>query len=188
MKLGIICQSCGIEAPAKHVEFHQNIGALVMRYHKSVKGNLCKRCVHKNFWSLTGTTVAIGWLGTISIILAPCFVINNLVRYLGALGMPPVPPGATPPIVTDAVAQKLGPKIDEIFNRVNEGENLNDVAREIAPLVGVTPGQVVKFVALVAQNARAHISPPTGGFPVLPPKLPPPPPLPVRAIPIDEQA
>jgi hypothetical protein len=186
MKLGVICQACGVEAPAKHVEFHQNIGALVMRYHKCIKGNLCKRCVHKYFWSTTSTTVAIGWLGTISLVLAPCFVINNLARYLAALGMPPVPPGATPPIVTDEVGQRLGPKLDEIFGRLNRLEDLSAVARDIAPGCGVTPGQVVKFVALVMQSARqpAVSNPPTGGFPVLPPRVPPP--VPVRAIPVEE--
>src|SRR3954470_19114902 len=36
------CQRCGADAPVKFVEFHQNIGALVIRFHSSVKGELCK--------------------------------------------------------------------------------------------------------------------------------------------------
>jgi hypothetical protein len=36
MGYGDICQACGCVAPTKYVEFYQNIGALVMRYHKSV--------------------------------------------------------------------------------------------------------------------------------------------------------
>jgi hypothetical protein len=82
------CQVCGADAPVKYVEFHQNIGALVMRYHKSCKGNLCKSCIHSKFWSMTGTTLAVGWLGTISVVLAPIFVVNNTIRYIGCLGMP----------------------------------------------------------------------------------------------------
>jgi len=49
----MICENCGIEAATKHVEYHQNIGAVIMRFHKSIKGELCKSCVHKYFWKLT---------------------------------------------------------------------------------------------------------------------------------------
>jgi hypothetical protein len=82
------CQSCGAHAPTKYVEFHQNVGALVMRFHRSVRGQLCKSCIHSNFWKMTGTTMAVGWLGTISLVLTPIFVINNIVRYLGCLSLP----------------------------------------------------------------------------------------------------
>jgi len=43
----MICQACGVEAPTKQVEFRQNIGALIMRFHRTIKGQLCKSCVHK---------------------------------------------------------------------------------------------------------------------------------------------
>ena len=46
---GPLCQACGVEAPTKYVEFHQNVGALVMRFHKSYKGHMCKSCIHKYF-------------------------------------------------------------------------------------------------------------------------------------------
>ena len=82
------CQVCGANAPVKYVEFHQNVGALVVRFHRSVKGNLCKSCIHSKYWSMTGTTLAVGWLGTISLVLAPVFVVSNTVRYIGCLGMP----------------------------------------------------------------------------------------------------
>lgn len=180
MKLGIICQSCGVEAPSKYVEFHQNIGALVVRYSKCIKGNLCKRCLHKHFWSTTSTTAAIGWLGTISLILAPCFVLNNIIRYLSSLTMPRVPAGAMPPVVTDDVARRITPHLDAIFARLNAGEKLTDVCRAEAPRLGVTPGQILKFVLLVVEQQRqlAQNNRPTGGFPVMPPK-------PVAAIPVE---
>jgi len=93
MRRSNCCQVCGADAPVKYVEFHQNIGALVMRFHKSIKGNLCKSCIHSKFWSMTMTTLAIGWLGYISIVLAPIFVVNNIFRYLGCLTMPSSHPG-----------------------------------------------------------------------------------------------
>ncbi len=88
------CRACGSNAPTKYVEFHQNVGALVMRFHRSVKGNLCKQCIHANFWKMTMTTLAVGWLGYISIILAPIFIINNICRYIGCLGMPSAHPNS----------------------------------------------------------------------------------------------
>jgi hypothetical protein len=82
------CQICGVSAPTKHVEFHQNVGMLVMRFHRAVRGNLCKSCIHEKFWKMTGITLAVGWLGVISCILAPIFVINNIIRYISCLSLP----------------------------------------------------------------------------------------------------
>lgn len=82
------CQACGSESPVKYVEFYQNVGALVVRFHRSIKGNLCKKCIHSNFWKMTLTTLTVGWLGYISIVVAPVFIIGNLIRYVGAIGLP----------------------------------------------------------------------------------------------------
>ena len=85
------CQVCGSYAPTKHVTFHQNIGALVLRFRKKLEGNLCKSCVHKTFWKMTLITLAVGWLGVISLIIAPIFIILNIVQYVACLGMPSAP-------------------------------------------------------------------------------------------------
>src|SRR5207248_10794189 len=143
---GIICQACGVEAPVKYVEFRQNIGALVMRFHKEVKGNLCKSCIHSHFWSMTLINLSVGWLGMISLVLAPVFSIMNLIQYLGALGLGKVPPGARAPVLTPDAAGKLNPYAQEMINRLEHNEQLADVARDVAARAGVTPGQAVKFV------------------------------------------
>jgi hypothetical protein len=111
------CQLCGASAPTKNVEFHQNIGAIILRFNKKVQGNLCKSCVHKKFWEMTLITLFLGWWGMISLIVTPIFLINNIVRYIGCLGMPAAPALATqaavqampPPIPTQAPAQSLPP-------------------------------------------------------------------------------
>jgi hypothetical protein len=170
MVSGVLCQSCGIEAPTKYAEFNQNIGALVMRYSRKIKGNLCKRCVHKYFWKTTLITLAVGWLGTISIIIAPFFVLMNVCRYLGALRMPAVPADAKVPEASPAVMEKFAPHADEFFKRLNEKEEINDLARAVAPKIGLTPGQIIKCAAALAQQARLQQQQnrPTGGFPVIP--------------------
>ncbi len=84
----MICQSCGVEAPTKHVAFYQNIGALVMRFSGSIDGNLCKSCVHEHFWKMTATNVLLGWWGVISFVVTPFFILNNVLRYALCLPMP----------------------------------------------------------------------------------------------------
>lgn len=150
------CQSCGIEAPTKYVSYHQNIGALVMRFSKSVQGNLCRNCVHKHFWSLTGTTAFLGWWGMISLIVTPFFLVNNVVRFASCLGMEPVPPDALPPQLDEAAVQRIQPHAQRLFERLNEGEELSRVVTDTADRAGVTPGQVMLFLQAVIQSQQAQ--------------------------------
>jgi hypothetical protein len=186
MSDGIICQVCGLEAPVKRTEFHQNIGMLVMRRHASIKGNLCKNCIHSQFWSKTGTTLAVGWLGMISIVIAPIFIIMNIVHYLGAMGLDPVPPGAKRPELDAAAVNKLTPKSQDIVARLNKGEPLVAVARDMGPRAGVTPGQVVLYVRWLAQQSAQPTK--TYGFPIQPVTPPPIPAIPLSPGPSDEAA
>ena len=174
MASGILCQACGIEAPTKKYVFLQNIGALVIRYHKQINCNLCKRCAHKYFWQFTGTTLVLGPWGTISLIAAPCFIINNIVRYFAIFGHAPVPPDARIPVLDQEAINKLGPVTDELIGRLNQKEAMADVARDLARRTGVTPGQIVKYV--IALSQRPASPPPqarTYGFPVQPVKAEP---------------
>jgi hypothetical protein len=82
------CHACGAIAPTRFVDFKQNVGMLVMRRSTNYCGEFCKPCVHKHFWKATGTTLAVGWLGRISMFVAPVYVVNNIVRYVAVLGMP----------------------------------------------------------------------------------------------------
>lgn len=81
------CQVCEADAPTKQVEFRQNIGAFFRRYERSIKGRLCKRCINEYFWKYTLTTLAVGWLGVISFIVAPIYILMNIFNYLGAIGL-----------------------------------------------------------------------------------------------------
>jgi hypothetical protein len=150
----MICQDCGIEAPTKYVAFYQNIGALVVRFSKSIEGNLCKSCIHKYFWEFTGTNLVLGWWGMISLILNPFFILNNTGRYIFCLGMKPVPEGATKPKLTEEAIAQLQPHAAEIFERLGNKEPLDQVAEYYSVRYGVTPGQVVLFVIAVAEAAK----------------------------------
>jgi hypothetical protein len=178
MASGIICQGCGIEAPTRSVDFRQNIGMLIMRTHKRIKGMLCKNCVHKHFWQTTATTLFLGPWGYISIIVSPIFIINNVVRYLSVIGMPPVPAGATIPVLNDDAIKRLNPYSQAIIDRLNLNEPVESVATDIGKKAGVTPGQVLKYAIALSRQRRSQ--PPTGGFPVVMPPAKPTPVVPLE--------
>jgi hypothetical protein len=151
----MICQSCGIEAPTKYIEFYQNIGALVMRFSKSIQGELCKSCIHRYFWSFTGTNLVLGWWGTLSFAVTPVFILNNVFRYVTCLPMPAVPPDATQPELTEEAIEKLQPFTNDLIDRLYQGGNFKDVVQDVAALSGATPGQVVCYVrALIAPQEQ----------------------------------
>src|SRR5579871_2980684 len=112
------CQGCGVEAPTRRVAFYQNIGDLVVRYSRSIKGNLWKSCIHKHFWKMTSVNMTLGWWGTISLIMTPCFLINNLGHYMFALFMPSSRGAQRPQLTQDAV-ERIGPFTNELIRRLN---------------------------------------------------------------------
>jgi hypothetical protein len=97
---GRFCQTCGAAGPTARVEYHQNIGALVMRFHRSLKAEVCPKCASKHFWEMTLITLFAGWWGVISFFMTPFILLMNVIQYLGyrpqaALGVapPPLPGG-----------------------------------------------------------------------------------------------
>ena len=152
----MLCQCCGIEAPTKKTAFYQNIGALVMRFSRSIEGNLCKSCIHQNFWKMTLTTLFLGWWGMISLIVTPFFLLNNVIRYLMALPMPPVPQDASIPTLTKQDREKITPHVDALIHRLNEDDSdFQEVAEEFADRIGVTPGQIALAIQEIAAHANA---------------------------------
>lgn len=85
-----ICQMCGRQGPVKYIEFYQNIGVIVMRYGKSIKGELCKGCITQTFWQFTLVDLFFGWWGIISFFITPFYILNNLFRYLMSLRLPKI--------------------------------------------------------------------------------------------------
>ena len=142
----MICQDCGVEAKTKYVSFHQNIGLLILRLPKSVEGRLCKSCINKHFWGMTGITAFFGWWGVISFCVTPFFLINNVVRYLSCLSLPPVEAGARKPKLTNEALEKIKPHVEKLLSLLNRGEDLETTADTISAEAGVTSGQVILFI------------------------------------------
>ena len=150
----MICQSCGVEAPTRYVAFYQNIGALLMSFTRSIEGNLCKRCIHRYFWKFTLTNCTLGWWSVHALFFTPFLILNNIGRYAFCLTMDPVPPGATQPELTEAEIERITSHASDLFERLNAGDKLEDVAQVIAERARVTPGQIALYMHLVAEAAE----------------------------------
>jgi hypothetical protein len=149
------CENCGCEAPTRYVSFHQNIGLLVMRLYNGTTGNLCKRCINSTFWKYTAINLTLGWWGIISLILTPIFVLINLFYYIPCLTMESPAPSAAPPQLTDDFFHRIAGHNDYLFQRLQQGENLQHVSQDVAMRAGVTPGQVALYVrAMIAQSQQ----------------------------------
>lgn len=83
-----VCHACRRQAPTRQVNFHQNIGVLVMRFRKQMSGPLCRRCIDKYFWEYTLITFFFGWWGVISFIFTLFILPNNTITYVSSLGLP----------------------------------------------------------------------------------------------------
>jgi hypothetical protein len=147
----MICQDCGVETETRYASFYENVGAILVRFPKSVEGRLCKSCIHKRFWGMTTTTFFLGWWGGVSMLVTPFILLNNIGHYLRCLFMPAVPRGASRPLLTPTAVEKIQPHAPELFSRLNEGEDLAAVAALVAERAGVTPGQVALFVQAAVQ-------------------------------------
>jgi hypothetical protein len=78
------CQLCGNMRQTALVQFHRNIGMLVLRQTRTIQGSLCKTCVGKTFWKFEGLNLLLGPWGVISLIMTPIYLITNIVAYVGA--------------------------------------------------------------------------------------------------------
>ena len=136
------CQSCCERRPTKHVVFYQNIGMLIMRSSKTVDGELCKDCIDQVFWKFTLITLVFGWWGMISLIVTPLFLINNIARFVGTMGMKPheiAPPNPNPSAeLTPHSRARLTSFVAEIQDRIAAGESKDEVCGSVARSAGVS--------------------------------------------------
>jgi len=82
------CQGCGRQAPVAHVTFMQNVGAIVLRFPRTVTGFLCRRCISHYFWRMTTITLFFGWWGYISFFYSLVSIPRNIANFIGARKLP----------------------------------------------------------------------------------------------------
>ena len=150
----MICQSCGVEAPTQKVLFVQHIGAVVMFFHRRIGGLFCRNCVNKYFTKYFFTTLALGWWGFFSVFATPVVLLIDIFNYFRAWSLEPVPAGAVVPVLTDDIVRRIEPLTDDLVRRLNAGAPLDQVAAEIGARARVTPGQVVRYVQALIEQAK----------------------------------
>ena len=156
------CQSCGERRPTRHVVFYQNIGMVIMRSSKTVDGELCKDCIHQVFWKFTLVTLVFGWWGMISLIVTPLFLINNIARFVGTIGMKPheIAPRAPDPSaeLTPHSRARLTSFVAEIQARIAAGESKEEVCGSVARRAGVSALQAELMADELAAGGRDQAS------------------------------
>ena len=78
------CKSCDAAAPNTLVSFSMNMGLLVTRHEEHITGPLCRPCVHRYFWRYAVVNL-FGWLGLVSMFVAPLYLFQNIVEYVRVL-------------------------------------------------------------------------------------------------------
>ena len=58
---------------------------LLARQTRTLSANMCKSCVHKNYWDFQAKNLLLGPWGTISLIVTPIYLVTNTVSYVSAL-------------------------------------------------------------------------------------------------------
>jgi hypothetical protein len=79
------CQICGADEPTVLAEFSGNIGAIVMRFERSIRGYMCRVCVGAQFWKFTAMNFFLGWWGVISFFVTPVYLVINTIVYFKCL-------------------------------------------------------------------------------------------------------
>jgi hypothetical protein len=79
------CQSCKNMRQLQSVTYFRNVGMLVARRTVTVKGDLCRSCIHRLYWQFAGKNVLLGPWGMISLLITPVYLIQNTWTYSRAL-------------------------------------------------------------------------------------------------------
>jgi hypothetical protein len=148
----MFCQSCRTVAPTRSVSLHQNIGMLVARRSTHLNGVLCKACLQRKALAMTGTTLVAGWWGTISIIVTPLMILNNLTYLAMSLGMAPPLRGAATAELDDATIARLTPHVPEVMKKLKLGGNFLATVREAATVAAASPEQVVRYLQVLVNT------------------------------------
>jgi hypothetical protein len=82
------CQACGRHAPTQNVTFMQNVGLLVIRFPRTIRGFLCRTCIDQYFWRYTLITFFFGWWGVISFFYSLVSIPVNISNFVSSRKLP----------------------------------------------------------------------------------------------------
>jgi hypothetical protein len=76
------CDLCKRSAQVDYVTLEQNIGLLVFRIPKRLRGYLCRTCSAHVFWRMTLVTFFLGWWGVISFFVTFVVLYRNVATFV----------------------------------------------------------------------------------------------------------
>lgn len=82
-----VCDHCNKTKPTISAGINRHIGAIILFFHKSATGQMCKQCISNVFWQYTLITLFFGWWGAMSLFVTPFVLTNNAVVYIRSLMM-----------------------------------------------------------------------------------------------------
>jgi len=82
------CHMCQRAVPVKHASITWNVGALVVRFHKTAEGMFCKKCTSELFWKYTAISFFCGWWGVISFVMTIINIPMNIAAYISSRSLP----------------------------------------------------------------------------------------------------
>ena len=126
-----------------------------MFFHKRIGGLFCRNCVNKYFREYFLMTLVLDWWGIISMFATPIVLLIDLFNYFRAWSLAPVPAGAVVAVLTDEAIQRINPFVNDLIQRLNAGEALEQVATDVGARARVTPGQVQRFMQALAAQSRS---------------------------------
>jgi hypothetical protein len=129
------------------VSFLSVQGGIIVSFFQKSPTPLCKSCVHRYFWNYTLLTALCGWWSIRALLWTPIILLNNVLQYIGCcFTLKPVPRGATAPQLTPQAIQRLRPHAQAVAGALKKGIEPVQIAFQVAPVAGVTPGQVMRFI------------------------------------------
>jgi hypothetical protein len=83
------CQMCGAPSATWAMTLHKNIGVIAAHWRSSQSMQVCKKCVHKEYWKRFAVLVTVGWTSYYSIVIGPVLLVMNTVTYVKTLTSKP---------------------------------------------------------------------------------------------------
>lgn len=153
------CQFCVREGKAVEATFSRNIGMLIMRRSETVSGRHCVRCLARNFATMQGLNMILGWWGSISFVMTLFYSASNVFHF--ATGLGEIALGTAGDAATKASIDRARESVDAeaalgrfrntIRQRLSRGEPRDRIAHDMVDAADVP---LRKAEAYVDQLAR----------------------------------
>lgn len=168
--MGRGCEFCARGGKAVEATFSRNIGMLIMRRSETVSGRHCLRCLSKNFATMQGLNMILGWWGYISFVMTLFYTASNVFHFTVGLGE--IALGAAGEAANEAAVARARESVDAgaalgrfrntIRQRLLRGEPRDRIAHDMVDAADVP---LRKAEAYVDEIARELARSPSGARP-----------------------